>query len=219
MSIEQTGETAPVKKKKNALYAFLRKVAVLVFHTVFPLKIEGFENIENAPGPYILVSNHLHALDPAVIAFKLKDTRVTFLGKKEATESKIGKWFCGKMGMIPVQRHSADLAAVRSCMKVLKEGGVLGIFPEGTRHNEAPMKNMESGTALIALRGKADLQPVYISEKLRPFHRVQVVYGKRIETREIYEKGTSNDEVFELTEKIRSAVLALAEESGKSDKK
>ncbi|MBO2516645.1 MAG: hypothetical protein CW338_05100 [Clostridiales bacterium] len=210
MSVKETGEKDTSVRKRNGLYAFVKAVANVVFRTLFPLKVEGLENIQNADKPYILVSNHLHALDPAVIAFRLKNVEVTFLGKKEAMESGIGKWFCSKMGMIPVQRHSADLSAVRSCMQVLKAGGVLGIFPEGTRHNESPMKNVESGTALIALRGRADIQPVYISEKLRPFRRIRVIYGKRLETRGIYEKGTSNTEVYELTEMIRGSVLALA---------
>ncbi len=61
--------------------------------------------------------------------------------------------------MIPVDRHHSDMEAMRACLRVTKAGGVLGIFPEGTRHKEGIMEHIESGVALIALRSGVPLIP------------------------------------------------------------
>ena len=57
--------------------------------------------------------------------------------------------------MIDVDRHNMDMAALRACLKTLREGHPLGVFPEGTRHKEGVMEHMESGIAMIALRSGA----------------------------------------------------------------
>lgn len=202
------------KKKVNRFYEVIRGVSGLLFNTVMPVRYHGLENIQG-DAPYILIGNHLHALDPFAIGWKLKGKQVVFLGKKEAMEKPVGKWFCSHLDMIPVDRHNSDLTAMRSCMKVIKTGGVLGIFPEGTRHHEGVMEQIESGTALIALRGKAPLQPVLINEKLRPFHTTHVYYGERMDITDLCAEGISNDVAERLNDRIRDVFRSLQAQTEK----
>ena len=66
-----------------------------------------------------------------------------------------------------VDRHATDMNAMRNCMKAIKMKKILLIFPEGTRHHEGQMEQIETGTALIAMRTKAPIIPIYIDRKLK----------------------------------------------------
>ncbi len=197
------------REKPCLLYRFVRSLSRALFCTLFPVKYEGTEHIRNAEAPFILISNHRHALDPLALASRYPRGQVFFMGKKELTKSRLGNWFCRTMGMIGVDRHNSDLAAMRSCLKVLRSGGVLGIFPEGTRHHDKDMDKLESGAFLIALRSKVPLQPVFIAGTLRLFRKTRIIFGERIVPEDIWEEGTSNQQVEKLTDRVREAVLAL----------
>lgn len=79
--------------------------------------------------------------------------------------------------MIPVDRHNMDMGAVRLCLKTLKEKHVLGIFP-GELATKSLMGEMESGVAVIALRGDVPILPAYISGKPKLFRLVHCYYGE-----------------------------------------
>ncbi len=201
-------------KKKNHYYRAVAFAGRIVFSTLIPIRYIGLENVCE-DGPFILISNHLTALDPVAIACKLKKCEIVFLGKKEITKGRVGKWFTDKMKMISVERHGTDLAAMRSCMSVIKKQGVLGIFPEGTRHHDGVMEHIESGTAMIALRSKARIQPVLINGKLRPFRKNTVIYGKPMEVGDLYEEGLDNEVATKLDERIRSTYREMLKDTEK----
>lgn len=216
MSEERNAASAV--KKKNPYYQAVAISGRLFFHSLIPIRYIGLENVCE-DGPFILISNHLSAIDPVAIACGLKKCEVTFLGKKEITNSRIGKWFADKVNMISVERHSTDLAAMRKCMRVIKDQGVLGIFPEGTRHHEGVMEHIENGTAMIALRSKARIQPVLISDKLRLFRKNYILYGKPMDVNDLYAKGVDNEVAMMLDERIRSTYRELLKEAEKFLKK
>ena len=111
--------------------------------------------------------------------------------------------------MIPVTRGATDMGAMRACMQVLKNGQVLGIFPEGTRHQPELMQTVESGTAMIALRTGVPIIPVYISGRIRPFHKVRLRVGEPMQIDDIKAQGLSNDTIQQLCERIRQTFYAL----------
>ena len=111
----------------NRAYARIRRFLICLFHLIFPMKVTGVENLP-AEGACILCSNHLSDWDPFLLACALP-RQVVFLAKKELFEVPVVRWFVKKMGAFPVNRGSTDLAAIRKCMSVVKEGDVLGIFP------------------------------------------------------------------------------------------
>ena len=160
-------------KKRNKAYAFVQFLANVLSHTIMPVTFHNREQL-NMDAPYILIANHQSMLDPLYISYACKKHEIRWLGKKEIAKMPVISWFAKKMDMIHVDRHNTDMAAIRSCMKVLGEGHVLGVFPEGTRHKEGVMEELESGIALIALRSKAPLLPVYLTDKPRLFRRIQI---------------------------------------------
>ena len=98
------------------------------------------------------------------------------------------------------------------CMQTLKEGHILGIFPEGTRHQPEMMQEVESGTAIIALRARVPLLPVYIDGKIRPFHITHIYYGKPMELDDLYAQGVNNDTAHQLCQRIHDVFYAMRDE-------
>ncbi|MGW0832916.1 lysophospholipid acyltransferase family protein [Streptomyces prunicolor] len=138
-----------------------------------------------ATGPVILAVNHSHNIDgPMVIGVAPRASH--FLVKKEAFVGPLGP-FMRAVGQVEVDRSTADRTAVTRALGVLKDGGVLGIFPEGSR-GEGDFAALRAGLAYFAVRSGAPIVPVAVlgsSEQsgrlikaLPPLRsRVDVVFG------------------------------------------
>jgi 1-acyl-sn-glycerol-3-phosphate acyltransferase len=157
----------------------------------FRVKVEGRENVPKR-GPVILASNHRSFLDSIFIPLVIR-RRVTFVAKAEYFDDKRVAWFFRGVGQIPIRREggSASERALQSAMDVLGDGGVFGIYPEGTRTRDGKLHRGHTGVARLALRcgapiipiglvGTDDVQP--IDSKLpRLFRTVRIRFGEPIE--------------------------------------
>lgn len=138
-----------------------------------------------ARGPLILAVNHSHNIDGPML-FGATPRPAHFLVKKEAFTGPLGT-FLRAIGQIPVDRHHADRAAVTAALGVLGRGGVLGIFPEGTR-GEGDFAELRGGLAYFAVRSGAPVVPVAVLGSARrgrvvtalpPLRaRIDVVFGE-----------------------------------------
>jgi 1-acyl-sn-glycerol-3-phosphate acyltransferase len=118
----------------------------------------GLENMPSTGGLVIAGGHHTSNMDPFIIAQVLPaGRRVQFMAKKELFIGPIG-WIISGGGSFPVDRSRNDLGAIRNALRVLQAGGTLGIFPEGTRGGQ----ELQGGTALLALKGKAPIVPVWL---------------------------------------------------------
>lgn len=144
------------------MYRAARVVAAFLLTCLSPVTYHHLERAQ-LDAPYILISNHNSLMDPLLVAWKCYRYQIRFLGKKELVKNPLLRWLFQKLLMIDVDRHNMDMAALRACLKTLREGHPLGVFPEGTRHKEGVMEHMESGIAMIALRSGARLLPAYIA--------------------------------------------------------
>ncbi|MGX1129566.1 1-acyl-sn-glycerol-3-phosphate acyltransferase [Streptomyces glaucescens] len=140
-------------------------------------------------GPVILAINHSHNIDgPMVMGVAPRPTH--FLIKKEAFVGPLDPFLTG-IGQLKVDRDSTDRTAITRALGVLQNGGVLGIFPEGTR-GEGDFASLRAGLAYFAVRSGAPVVPVAVlgsSERrgrlfkgLPPLRsRVDVVFGDPFE--------------------------------------
>ena len=143
-----------------AFYWLMTRLMRLVVWTFGRYQVVGKERVPDS-GPLLVVSNHLNNADPPLLGAAIP-RRLRFMAKQELFDSRFGvfmRWF----GAFPVRRFEADLAALRQAQGILKEGGVLGMFPEGHRSRGGGMGPPHPGTALIALRSGAPLLPVGIT--------------------------------------------------------
>ena len=159
--------------------------------------------------PYILMANHTTMLDPFMMAAAIPQYQIRFIGKKELWKVPPFAWFANNIRAIPVDRHNTDMEAMRACMRVTREGHVLGIFPEGTRHHKGLMTELESGVAMIALRSKVPLVPVYIAGKLGLFRTLHVYVGKPIMMDDLRENGINTESCQALLGRITETYAHL----------
>ena len=120
---------------------------------------------------------------------------------------------------ILVDRHHTDMEAMRACMKALKMKKILVLFPEGTRHHEGQMEQIENGTSLIVLRGKAPLIPVYLDRPLKCFRRVHAWVGDPIEYGDLLEQGVNVDTCEQLNERMRTVFRRMKAEADQASEK
>ena len=149
-------------------YWFLKFLAVgPLLKLIFRPWVEGAENVPKE-GPVILASNHLSYSDwlfmPVVIP-----RRVTFVAKAEYFEGTgIKGWmqrnFFSGAGQVPIDRSSGSAAAgaIRTQLRLLEEGEVCGIYPEGTRSHDGKLYRGRTGVARIALEAKVKVIPVAV---------------------------------------------------------
>ena len=110
-------------------------------------------------GPAVIASNHVGLLDgPLLAAFAPRVVHA--LTKKEMFEGRTGA-FLRAVGQIPLSRYDADPAAIKDCLKVLREGGVVGIYPEGTR-GDGELRHFHTGAAYLALVTGAPVVPLVV---------------------------------------------------------
>lgn len=123
--------------------------------------VEGLENVPSA-GPFLLVSNHISMIDPPSLG-ALLPRRITFMAKEEAFRDpllgRVVRWY----GAFAVKRGQPDRQALRTATAVLKGGGVVGMFPEGTRSKTGRLNKAFAGSALVAHMAKAPILPVAIT--------------------------------------------------------
>ena len=191
-----------VSEKKSILYEILRVLAFIVFHTVMPVKCYHRERLD-AEAPYVLIANHRHALDPVVMAMFIPKRQIVFLGKKELGKGKLAENLLTRCHCILVDRHNTDMAAMRECMKAIKMKKILLIFPEGTRHHEGQMEQIENGTSLIAMRTKAPIIPIYFDRKLSWFKVTNLYVGEPIPYEDLLGKGINTETCEEMNERMR----------------
>jgi len=174
----------------------------------------GKENIP-ASGALIVISNHLNNTDPMFLnaAFHHK-RRIRFMAKHELFTGPFG-WIAPFWGAFPVRRFDADVGALLQAERILRRGGVIGMFPEGTRSRSHVFQRPHPGTALIALHTGATLLPCAITgtERIRGwrwfFQRIPITadIGRPIPVEAV--RRPSEAQVSELTREIYEAIRSL----------
>ena len=160
-------------------------VVVGFFRATIKWEQHGLENIPSKGG-VLVVSNHVSSADPPILAVCLFPRWPKYMAKIELFQKPIVGYLFALSGAFPVKRFSADLGALREAERLLKDGEVLGMFPEGHRSEKSELIDAHHGTALLALRSNSLVLPVAItgSEQFRSgwsvfFKRpkVKVVFG------------------------------------------
>jgi 1-acyl-sn-glycerol-3-phosphate acyltransferase len=142
-------------------YSFLTRLARLLTRILLGSKFQlrGTANLP-ASGPVLLVSNHVGAVDPAIIG-AWTPRPVWFMAKAELFKGSWA-WLMRGYHAFPVVRHSPDRTALRRAFDLLKQGSAVVLFPEGHRSETARLLRAEPGAGFIARRSGAPLVPIAI---------------------------------------------------------
>lgn len=143
------------------LYRFLRAGARPVLRRWFDLQVTGLEHLPPR-GPYILAANHCNYLDGVVLG-AVVPRKIAFLVMPRVYHATpLHPWFHRHVGSIPINLERPDPGAIRRALRVLEEGGVVGIFPEGPFSRNGQLVEGQPGVAVIALRSGVPVVPVAI---------------------------------------------------------
>lgn len=142
------------------VYSLSRWIVRTVLELFFAFRLEGRQH-EPMSGAVIVVCNHLSDLDPLVVGASLR-RRVAFMAKQELFVNPLVRWWVTACGAFPVRRGAPDRQALRTALGILSRGGVLVMFPEGTRGVDRTLRPPEPGAAMLAVRTGATLLPIAI---------------------------------------------------------
>ena len=183
-------------------------------------KVEGLDNIPSS-GPAILASNHLAVADSFYLPLVVR-RRIWFLAKSEyftgtGVKGWFTRWFYTAAGQVPIDRSDADAAqaALDTAERLLQQGKLLGMYPEGTRSPDGRLYKGKTGLARLALHTGAPVIPVAMigtdvvnppGKKMLRFGRVTVRFGEPMdfarfegmEGNHFIERAVTDEVIYEL---------------------
>lgn len=189
-----------MKEERKKLYKFVKIICSVLLKIIYRPKIYGKENIPES-GPIIFAGNHKHAADP-VMVMTSTNRIVHYMAKEELFKGLHGILF-EKIGLIKIHRTKSNPLAIIESEKILKNGGSIGIFPEGTRNktNELLLK-FRHGAVAIANETNTKILPFAIKGKYKIFRKsVSLQFGEPIDV--------SNMEINEGNKFLENEVLKL----------
>lgn len=177
-------------------YSFARAVVKSIFKPWYRIQVLGLENFPKEGG-VLICTNHIHNFDPPVVGITAPRV-VHFMAKEELFIVPVLGKIVRMCNAFPVKRGMSDREALRKGLNLLKEGHVLGLFPEGTRSKTGELGKGLAGAGFFATRSNASVIPCAIIGPYKSLHQLKVVYGVPIEMEELRKSKASAEQVTEL---------------------
>ncbi len=190
-----------------------------LLRVVYRPEARGLENIP-AEGPFIVAANHLSFVDSLFMPL-LCPRDVVFLGKADYFESWRTRWFFQSAGVIPVRREggSSSEAAMLAGIRALREGQVVGIYPEGTRSPDGRLYRGKTGVARMAIEAQVPVVPVAIlgTPDVMPLDskmphlsgQVTVEFGKPLSFERYYDRPRDRFVLRSVTDEIMYEIMMM----------
>lgn len=188
------------------VFEFCKGVCWVVARTLWRAKATGLEHIPK-DGPLIVAGNHMSYLDPPVMGIFLRRP-ISYMAKAQLFDIPVLGPLIRAVGAYPVDREGSASAAIKRSVEVLRNGGCIGIFPEGTRNLSGDVE-ARKGVALLASLGKAPVVPAAIvgTADAKRLHQIKVAYGKPLSLPQ--DRKATKDEIAKFTEEVMDAISAL----------
>lgn len=187
------------------LYEVGRIIVRSFFSFFFKVEVIGVDRIPKKGG-VILCCNHISNFDPPLLGAFVK-RRIHYMAKQELFKIPLFNSLIKTLGAFPVRRGMSDKRALKTAMNLLKEGHIVGLFPEGTRSRNGVLKKGLAGAGFIALRTDATVIPCAIIGPYKPFQKVKIVYGEAINFSQLRnEKASAEEATALIMEHIRKLI-------------
>ncbi|MDD6387487.1 MAG: lysophospholipid acyltransferase family protein [Bacilli bacterium] len=200
------------KKIKETGYKFFKPILGPIFKMYYKPTIINAEAIPKE-GPILIVGNHKHLFDQCLAIIATKRV-IHYMAKKEYWDSPKTRWFFNMVGCIPVNRQIHDSNAKEAAIEVLKNGGAIGLFPEGTRNKTKEfLLPFKFGAVSMAQKTNATLVPFGIAgDYIKGGKNLVITFGEPF-------KVAKEDSLEEANEKLRNEVGNLIKKGESYTKK
>lgn len=192
----------------KSVVRFILRVFFMIF---FRVEIVNKHNVPKK-GAALLCANHNAELGMFFIGYKIKRL-VRWMAKEELFKYPVFSPFIRWAGAFPVKRGKGDIGSVKTVLRLLKEGHIVGMFPEGTRvkkKNETTV-NAKAGVAMFAVQTGAPILPVGVEGGTKVFGKVRIIFGEPYYLDIEKGKKYSMDELTQMSNDIMRKVYALLE--------
>ena len=201
-------------KKSLGLYNFATALLGGIFKLLFRVEVIGKEN-ENFDGSAIYCVNHMSNWDPVIVACVTKRP-INFIAKMELFRIPVLKNILDALGVYPIERGVNDLTAMKTTLNILKDGGSICLFPQGTRCPDVDPKETKpkNGVSMMVRHSKATVLPIGLYTKnyrMKIFRKVYVVIGDPITYDEIGFADSSREEYERVGKLIFGEICALCD--------
>ena len=197
-----------MKEKLRSILKWIVRGAIYIWCKLYyRAEIIGLENVPKQ-GALIFCGNHRNYLDPPLMLSTGKRD-MKFLAKEELYKNKFLKFLGYVFEAIPVKRDSKEVQAIKSSLKVLKQGKCLALFPEGTRNGLAKGEKAKDGVAFFAVRSGAKVVPCGIKGGTKEHRKVTITYGKPLDYSQ-YKGCKDKEQLDKITNEIMENILELA---------
>jgi 1-acyl-sn-glycerol-3-phosphate acyltransferase len=195
---------------KRIFYRIARAIVLTPFKAIFRVRVHGRERVPRV-GAYVVAPSHRSLMDIFFTGY-VTTRRIRFMAKQELFENRFLAWLFSALGGFPVERGTADRAALRAAQTALEGGEPVAIFPEGTRGSGPEIGDLFDGAAYLAARLGVPVVPVAIggseeilaSGKVLPrIRRVGIVVGEPI-LPPVHEGRVRRHEVTQMTDQLRT---------------
>lgn len=139
-------------------------------------------------GGAVIAANHTSFFDTFMLGVAFWYRRMFFLAAEAVMQGKLRVFLLKGVGAIKIDRYSADIEAIRKAVDLLKQGHLLGVFPQGGITQGDQIQSLKSGVVLIALQAGVPIIPMYIVPGKRWYQRRVVVIGDTLDPKAFIEK-------------------------------
>ncbi|MEJ2601623.1 MAG: lysophospholipid acyltransferase family protein [Anaerolineales bacterium] len=186
-----------------------------LFNTLTRVRIQGIENVPQT-GACLLAVNHLSMLEPPLVFGLIKREKITALVAKKYRRKLFFRWLIRAVDGIWINREETDFQALREALTFLKDGGALGIAPEGTRSHTGALIKAKTGVAYLADKAGVPVVPVAVSgtetafAKLKRLKRphIEIKFGKPFHLPPV-QRSTRAEDLQRNTDEIMCQLAAL----------
>ena len=187
-------------------YDFALSVLRLFCKVFFKYEVIGIENVP-LEGNVIIAANHKSNLDPIFVASSMTTREVAAVAKKELFDHKILGFILKKLNTIPIDRENTGISTVKQILRAIKDGYVLGLFPEGTRVKEKEFGQAKAGLSLFASKGKANVVPISVISTYKLFSRVKIYIGEPIDMSQYFKAKLTNEDHERISEEVMQVII------------
>jgi 1-acyl-sn-glycerol-3-phosphate acyltransferase len=208
-------QEVPVDRSPTRLYRIAVRVLRPAVEKLYRLRAHGIEHVPK-DGGFVVAANHLSKLDPVPLGMPLYPRQLHYMVKAELWKPPLTSLFRA-VGTFPVRRGEHDVEAFETAVRIVREGHVMGMFPEGTRRRKGLRKKHvprpHTGAARIALAARAPLVPAAIrgTDRLLRLGPLRVVYGPPIPLDDLYGRD-SYEAAGEATRRLWAEIQRLEAE-------